>query len=137
MEILLREYDLEMKSGGVDGSKRLGGSGNGRGRNLLTFLRRKRDASGSAFNPILRTEFVYNSTYVNVDCTTPEGVDRGIAKELATSDMIDVVYSPTIHHVARLFAPPIKASGRAVVILRNPIKRAMAKYEWLNRIQGT
>lgn len=84
-----------------------------------------------AFDPPLRTEVVYTSTYVNVDCSTKEGIDRGIAKNLATSNMIDVIYSPNIRVLARLFAPPVQAYGRPAVIIRNPIERAVAKYEYL------
>ena len=48
--------------------------------------------------------------------------------------MADVIYSPDLHDVARLFAPPVQAYGRGVVIVRNPIERAVAKYEWLRVI---
>lgn len=88
------------------------------------------------FDPPLRTEVVYTSMYgmyINVDCTTPKGVDRGVAKQLVTSDMTDVIYSPNIHDVARLFAPPVNAYGRAVVMLRHPLERSVAKYNWLIR----
>jgi len=85
----------------------------------------------TAFDPPLRTEVVYTSTYVNVDCSTKEGIDRGVAKSLATSNMADVIYSPNIRELARLFAPPVQAYGRPVVIIRNPIERAVAKYEYL------
>lgn len=42
--------------------------------------------------------------------------------------MVDVIYSPHIHDVARLFDPSGYMHGRAVVILRNPIERTVAKY---------
>ena len=95
------------------------------------------DASSTTFDPPLRTEVVYTSTYVNVDCTNPSGIDRGIARDLARSDMADVLYSPDIHDVARLFAPPIMSYGRGVALIRNPLERAVAKYNWLRNIDNT
>ena len=88
------------------------------------------------FNPHLQTEVVFTSTFVNVDCTTPLGIDRGILHNLATSDMSDVIHSPDIYDVARLFVPSSissstpnkKTFGRGMVILRNPIEMAVAKY---------
>ena len=88
------------------------------------------------FNPHLQTEVVFTSTFVNVDCTTPLGIDRGILHNLAMSDMSDVIHSPDIYDVARLFVPSSissttpnkKTFGRGMVILRNPIEMAVAKY---------
>ena len=89
------------------------------------------------FNPQLQTEVVYTSTFVNVDCTTPSGIDRGILHNMATSDMSDVIHSPDIYDVARLFVPSSisssstpnkKTFGRGMVVLRNPIEMAIAKY---------
>ena len=87
------------------------------------------------FDPPLKSKFADTSTYVNVDCTTSKGVDRGIAHNLATSDLIDVVYSPDIRDVARLFQPPIEAYGRAVTLVRNPVERAVATYDYLRTAQ--
>lgn len=82
------------------------------------------------FHLPLRTEVVYTSTYVNVDCSSPQGIDRGIAKNLITSNMVDVIHSPDMRDVARLFAPPMQAYGRAVVVVRHPIARMVAMYNW-------
>lgn len=81
---------------------------------------------------------MFSSTFVNVDCTTPLGIDRGILHNLATSDMSDVIHSPDVYDVARLFLPSTiislsptpnkKTFGRGMVILRNPIEMAIAKY---------
>lgn len=45
--------------------------------------------------------------------------------------MVDVIYSPNIRELARLFAPPAQAYGRPVAIIRHPIERALAKFEYL------
>lgn len=82
-------------------------------------------------DPPLKTEFQRFSTYVNVDCSTPEGVDRGIAHDLAESDLVDVFYSANPYDLARLFSPPRQVYGRGVVMLRNPIQRAVATYKRL------
>lgn len=82
-------------------------------------------------DPALMTGFHRSSTYVNVDCSSPEGVDRGIAHNLAKSDLTDVFYSRDPYDVARLFAPPTEVYGRGVVMIRNPIRRAVATYKRL------
>lgn len=81
------------------------------------------------FDPPLDVKFSHMSIHVNVDCSTPKGINRGITHHLATSDIMDVIFSPNIYDVARLFAPPTEAYGRAVVLVRHPLERAVAAYE--------
>ena len=90
----------------------------------------------SNFDPPLKTDFVRSSNFVNVDCSSSTGVDRGIKKELATSNLVDVIYSRNIMDGARLFLPPIEAYGRGIVILRNPVERIVALYEYLKEQNG-
>eukprot|EP00580_Thalassiosira_gravida_P016026 CAMPEP_0201666090 /NCGR_PEP_ID=MMETSP0494-20130426/7031_1 /ASSEMBLY_ACC=CAM_ASM_000839 /TAXON_ID=420259 /ORGANISM="Thalassiosira gravida, Strain GMp14c1" /LENGTH=1024 /DNA_ID=CAMNT_0048145175 /DNA_START=50 /DNA_END=3124 /DNA_ORIENTATION=+ len=92
--------------------------------------------NATPFDPPLRTEVLYVSTYVNVDCSSPQGIDRAIAKNLITSNLADVIHSPNMHDVARLFAPPMQAYGRAIVMVRHPIARAVAKYQWLRQFNA-
>jgi hypothetical protein len=82
-------------------------------------------------DPALMTEFHRASTYVNVDCSSSEGVDRGIAHNLAKSDLVDIYYSRDPYDIARLFAPPTEVYGRGFVMIRNPIRRAVATYKRL------
>lgn len=125
-EILSREHELE-NGGGMDVDRGT--------RSMMTVVPKIHLTQyPPLFNPPLRTEVVYTSTYVNVDCTTPEGVDRGVARDLTTSGMSDVIHSPDIYDGARLFSPPSlstssKTFGRAMVILRNPIEMSVARYE--------
>ncbi|KAL7545954.1 hypothetical protein ACHAWF_009307 [Thalassiosira exigua] len=91
-------------------------------------------ANNEPCDPPLRTEMVYTSTYVNVDCTAPQGIDRGARKELATSEIADAIYTHQIHDAARLFAPPVEAYGRGFLVVRNPLERALAEYERLRVI---
>eukprot|EP00804_Cyclotella_cryptica_P005077 CCRYP_011515-RA/>CCRYP_011515-RA protein AED:0.03 eAED:0.03 QI:975/1/1/1/1/1/2/104/601 len=83
------------------------------------------------FDPPLKSEFMHSSTFVNVDCSTSSGIDRGISRNLATANVVDVIYSPDILDAARLFAPPIKAYGRGMVLMRHPVERVVALYEYL------
>ena len=80
----------------------------------------------------LKAEFIHSSTYANADCSTSSGIDRGIAQDLATSNLVDVVYSPNIMDAARLFLPPVEAYGRGIVLMRDPVDRVVALYEYLN-----
>jgi len=82
-------------------------------------------------DPPLMTGFHRSSTYVNVDCSSPERVDRGIAHDLAKSDIADIFYSHDPYDIARLFAPPREVYGRGFVVIRNPIRRAVATYKRL------
>ncbi|KAL9185489.1 hypothetical protein ACHAXT_003266 [Thalassiosira profunda] len=91
-------------------------------------------SSQKSFDPPLRTELVYTSEYVNVDCSTPEGIDRGVDKGLASANLVDSIYSTNLRDTSRLFAPPVDVRGRAIVVLRDPIERAVAKYNWLSGI---
>ena len=94
------------------------------------------------FDPPLRTEVLYTSTYVNVDCATPRGVNRGVAHRLAESGMSDVIHSPDVHDAARLFSmsssptSSVRVYGRAVVVLRDPIEMSVAKYERMRVVDG-
>ncbi|KAL7471623.1 hypothetical protein ACHAXS_013044 [Conticribra weissflogii] len=81
------------------------------------------------FDPPLAVKFAHTSKYVNVDCSTPQGINRGITHHLAASDIMDVVFSPNIYDVARLFAPPTEAYGRAVLLVRHPFERAVAAFD--------
>lgn len=83
------------------------------------------------FDPPLKAEFMHSSTFINVDCSTSPGIDRGITHNLATANMVDIIYSPDILDAARLFAPPIKAYGRGMVLMRHPVERVVALYEYL------
>eukprot|EP00804_Cyclotella_cryptica_P005084 CCRYP_011514-RA/>CCRYP_011514-RA protein AED:0.37 eAED:0.37 QI:289/1/1/1/0.5/0.33/3/364/610 len=85
----------------------------------------------SNFDPPLKAAFIHSSTFVNVDCSTPSGIDRGISQNLATANIVDVIYSPNIMDAARLFLPPIEAYGRGVVLMRHPVERVVALYEYL------
>ena len=82
-------------------------------------------------DPAIVTRFHRSSTYVNVDCSSPEGVDRGIAHNLVKTDIVDVFYSRDPYDVARLFAPPTEVYGRGIVMIRNPIRRSVATYKRL------
>jgi hypothetical protein len=93
------------------------------------------EALPTNFDPPLKTAYMQSSKFVNVDCSTPQGIDRGISHELSTSNMIDIVYTPNIHDAARLFAPPIQAYGRGVVMMRHPVERVVALYEY-SRLRG-
>ena len=103
-----------------------------------------------SFNPPIRTEMVDTSTYVNVDCTYhPHGIDRAISQELLRSGMMDVIHSSNLTDTSRLFISSIRNQdatkdkqegsggatyhhgGRPVVIIRNPLDRSIAKYEWM------
>lgn len=84
-----------------------------------------------SYDPPLKVASEQSLKYVNVDCSTPHGIARGISHNLATSKMIDAVYTPEIHDAARLFAPPMQAYGRGLVMMRHPVERICALYEYL------
>ena len=85
----------------------------------------------SSYDPPLKADYIQASKFVNVDCSKPNGIDRGLAHNLATSSMVDIIYTPNIVDAARLFAPPIQAYGRSVVMTRHPVERIVALYEYI------
>ena len=89
------------------------------------------DGVPSNYDPPLNVEYIHASKFVNVDCSKPHGIERGLAHDLATSNMVDIIYTPNILDAARLFAPPIEAYGRSIVIMRHPVERIVALYEYM------
>ena len=89
------------------------------------------ESTSSDLDPPLKADFIHSSIFTNVDCSTSTGIDRGISLNLATSNMVDVIYSPNIMDVARLFLPPVEAYGRGIVLMRNPVERVLSLYEYL------
>lgn len=102
------------------------------GKDLLSRQAEVSGVSVESYDPPLNSEFIRSSTYANVDCSTSSGIERGRAHDLATSNTVDVIYSPNIMDVARLFLPPVEAYGRGIVLIRDPIDRVVALYEYLN-----
>ena len=93
------------------------------------------DGAPPDFDPPLKTSYIHASTSVNVDCSTPTGIDRAISHDLAASKMIDVMYTPDMHDAARMFAPPTEAYGRGMVVMRHPVERVVAQYEYLRLLR--
>ena len=83
-----------------------------------------------SFNPPLSTEVVDLSTFVNVDCSTSQGLDRAISQDLLSAGIVDVVHTTSLLDMSRLFVND-GLYGRPVVMIRNPLHRALAKYEWM------
>lgn len=83
-----------------------------------------------SFNPPLSTEVVDLSTFVNVDCSTSQGLDRAISQDLLSTGIVDIVHTTSLTDMSRLFVND-GMYGRPVVMIRNPLHRALAKYEWM------
>uniref|UniRef100_A0A7S1Y445 Sulfotransferase domain-containing protein n=1 Tax=Grammatophora oceanica TaxID=210454 RepID=A0A7S1Y445_9STRA len=75
--------------------------------------------------------FEYNGgSYVNVDTTTPDGIERAATLQLAESHLSNVVISPHLHlFTSQIFSPTSK--GRFFSLFRNPIDRAISMYHYL------
>ena len=69
---------------------------------------------------------VQENKYVNVDTTTIPGIQRAVDLGLAQSGMSDLIVSSYFHDSAALF--DLQHQGRAFVMLRNPIDRAVSMY---------
>jgi len=77
-------------------------------------------------DPTLQVLDVKESKYVNVDTTTVPGIQRAVDLGLATSGLTDVVISSYYHESAALF--DLNHQGRAFMMMRNPIDRAVSMY---------
>jgi len=67
--------------------------------------------------------------YVNVDTSTPHGIERAGAMHLAQSGMVDVVITPHVHEMANIFDPGHK--GKLFALIRHPIDRAVSMFYYL------
>eukprot|EP00970_Alexandrium_tamarense_P008338 scaffold1593_cov193-Alexandrium_tamarense.AAC.39 len=81
---------------------------------------------GHNADPILQVLTVSESQYVNVDTTTVVGLQRAVDMGLASSGLANVVVSSYFHASAALF--DLMHQGRAFILLRNPIDRAVSMY---------
>lgn len=73
---------------------------------------------------------VRGHSYVNVDTTTFAGVQHAKELGLVESGLSEVISTPLLHDVAKSLFDATH-QGRAFVVLRNPIDRAMATYHYL------
>ena len=73
---------------------------------------------------------VRGHSYVNVDTTTFAGVQHAKELGLVESGLSEVISTPLLHDVAKSLFDATH-QGRAFVVLRNPIDRAMATYHSL------
>lgn len=78
-------------------------------------------------------KFSKHFTYVNVDTSTPEGIERARQLELADSRMADVVISTLLHQTASLFSNRHK--GRLFTIVRHPVERAVSLFHYVQDTQ--
>ena len=77
----------------------------------------------------LLTVYVMGEKYLNVDMSTPEGIEQARAKALGTSGMADIIHSPLLHEVSEVFSP--KNQGRLMVMVRHPVDREFARFRHL------
>jgi len=83
------------------------------------------DSDGS-----LLVQQIRGHSYVNVDTTTDAGIKHAKELDLVESGISDVISTPLLHDaIRRLF--DASHQGRAFVVLRNPVDRAMATYHYL------
>jgi len=67
--------------------------------------------------------------YVNVDTSTPHGIQRAGSMHLAQSGMVDVVITPHIHEMASIFNVGYK--GKLFGLIRHPIDRVVSMFYYL------
>eukprot|EP00985_Skeletonema_marinoi_P023299 scaffold15419_cov206-Skeletonema_marinoi.AAC.16 len=77
-------------------------------------------------DPMLEVLDVKESKYVNVDTTTVPGIQRAVDMGLAAAGVTDVIVSSYYHESAALF--DLNHQGRAFMMMRNPIERAVSMY---------
>ena len=70
--------------------------------------------------------------YVNVDMSTPAGIQRAKDMNLGTSGMADVISTPFIYETAEIFQG-IPESGKCFTLLRHPVDRAVSLYHLYQR----
>lgn len=81
---------------------------------------------GHGKDPQLQVLQVQQNRYVNVDTTQVPGIQRAVDLGLASSGLADVIVSSYLHESAPLF--DLKHQGRAFIVFRDPLVRAMSMY---------
>jgi len=71
-------------------------------------------------------EDVEGGKYMNVDTSSPKGIDRARALNLASSPDLDIIVTPYVHLAAKLFSDTHR--GRLFTLFRHPIERAVSMY---------
>ena len=77
--------------------------------------------------------FARQVSYVNVDTSSQQGIQRAKKLNLASSGLADVVISPLLHEAASLFTPTRR--GRMFTIIRHPIERAVSLFYFIQDTQ--
>jgi hypothetical protein len=67
--------------------------------------------------------------YMNVDTSSPEGMDRAKQLGLASSSLVDVVVSGYVSSAHRVFTPTNR--GRLFALFRHPVERLASKFYYL------
>uniref|UniRef100_A0A7S4J0P6 Sulfotransferase domain-containing protein n=1 Tax=Odontella aurita TaxID=265563 RepID=A0A7S4J0P6_9STRA len=71
-------------------------------------------------------ETTQGTKFVNVDPTTPEGIQHGIDLRVASAKIADIAFTPLIHDVTGMFAP--SNPGRVLAVFRHPVDRAASQF---------
>ena len=70
------------------------------------------------------------TSYVNVDITSKEGIEKARSWGLVESELVDVIFSPVpVPVIQNLFSE--SHQGRAFVMFRNPVERLISKFYYL------
>ena len=79
----------------------------------------------------LSTFDLNGATYVNVDLTTEMGIARAQRLNLAGKRIADIIISPNLQQVTKVFLPENK--GRMFALFRHPVDRAVGMYYYLSK----
>lgn len=79
--------------------------------------------------------------YANVNLYTTEGIDRAARLGFASSRVADIAYSPLLTRITSIFEPQEGRTtsdvlGRLLVVFRDPIERALNRYEQTRLLTG-
>jgi len=66
---------------------------------------------------------------MNVDTTSPEGMDRAKQLGLASSLLVDIIVSGYVSATPRVFTPTNR--GRLFALFRHPVDRLASKFYYL------
>lgn len=72
-------------------------------------------------------------SYVNVDTSTPAGIERAKTLDLIGSGLADITVSSLLYHATSLFSDRHK--GRLFTIFRHPVERAVSLFHYVQDTQ--
>ena len=84
----------------------------------------------------LRVVKIDDILFVNVDLFSHDGITRAAELSLVTSHVADLAYTSYLQDSTQLFTPQQGVFGRLLIVFRDPVERALNRFEQVKSLEG-